>query len=145
MQCPKCLEETADGSQFCRRCGASIPRQGASSGMRVLVLVGLVLGAGLVAAAAMFMVRSSPEIATSATTVDLSPANSKLVDAKTHVGVAFGTEKRDWFTWAVEAFAQTPAARNVQIDLMPMGSLEAAQAIAHGDTSIQVWSPASAL
>lgn len=61
------------------------------------------------------------------------------------IGVAYGTEKRDWFTWAVDAFGKTPEGQNIQIELKPMGSLEAAQAVVHGDQSIQVWSPASAL
>ncbi len=61
------------------------------------------------------------------------------------VGIAYGTEKQRWLQWAVEQFAQAPKGRGVHVQLIPMGSLEAAQALVNGDTRIQVWSPASAL
>lgn len=59
------------------------------------------------------------------------------------VGVAYGSEKRKWFEWAADAFAQTPDGQGITIDLKPMGSLEGGQAILRGDTSIHLWSPAS--
>jgi hypothetical protein len=61
------------------------------------------------------------------------------------IGVAYGTEKQDWLKWAADEFAKTPQGRGVRIDLKPMGSLEAAQAIVRGDKTIHVWSPASSL
>jgi hypothetical protein len=61
------------------------------------------------------------------------------------IGVAYGTEKQRWLQWAVEQFAATPAGKNVKVNLIPLGSLEAAQAILKGDERIHVWSPASAL
>jgi len=61
------------------------------------------------------------------------------------IGVAYGTEKKRWFTWAVEQFAQTPAGKNVTVNLVPLGSVEASRAILKKDKTINVWSPASSL
>ncbi len=61
------------------------------------------------------------------------------------IGVAYGSEKRKWFEWAVEAFRATAAGQGIAIDLKPMGSFEAGQAILKGDTSIHLWAPASSL
>ncbi len=46
---------------------------------------------------------------------------------------------------AAERFAQDPSGRGIAIDLMPMGSLEGAQALIRGDERITVWSPACSL
>ena len=59
------------------------------------------------------------------------------------LGVAFGSEKKKWFEWAADAFARTPEGAGIAVDLKPMGSFEAGQAIVRGDTGIQVWAPAS--
>lgn len=61
------------------------------------------------------------------------------------IGVAYGTEKRTWLTWAVEQFAQTKDGAKIEVKLIPLGSIEAAHAIVKGDQSINVWSPASSL
>src|SRR5262245_54723918 len=61
------------------------------------------------------------------------------------VGIAYGTEKQRWFEWAVDEFARRRKGRGVHIQLLPMGSLEGAQAILNGDKRITVWSPASSL
>ena len=61
------------------------------------------------------------------------------------VGIAYGTEKKRWLTAAVEAFNQTPDGKKYEIDLIPMGSVEGAQAVVNGDERIDVWSPASAM
>jgi len=61
------------------------------------------------------------------------------------IGVAYGTEKKPWLEWAVHEFANTKDGKDVRIELIPMGSLEAAQALLAGDHRIHVWSPASAL
>jgi ABC-type Fe3+ transport system substrate-binding protein len=61
------------------------------------------------------------------------------------LGIAYGTEKERWLTWAKEKFGATDAGKKVKIDLIPLGSVEGAQAILNGDQRIQVWSPASAL
>src|SRR5262245_49147836 len=63
----------------------------------------------------------------------------------TTIGVAYGTEKQRWFEWAVEEFAKTREGRTIRVQLMPMGSLEGAQAVNNGDQRINVWSPASSL
>lgn len=62
-----------------------------------------------------------------------------------HLGVAYGTEKELWLKWAVGEFQKQPAARQIEVELIPMGSLEAAHAILKGDTRIHVWSPASSM
>jgi hypothetical protein len=61
------------------------------------------------------------------------------------IGVAFGTEKRTWFDWAEKEFASRKEGAGIQVNLMPMGSEEAAHAILDGDKRIHVWSPASSL
>lgn len=61
------------------------------------------------------------------------------------IGIAYGTEKRNWLEWAVREFAKTEAGRDVRVTLIPMGSLEGAQALVAGDQRIHVWSPASSI
>jgi hypothetical protein len=61
------------------------------------------------------------------------------------IGIAYGTEKQRWLQAAVEQFAKTREGSELRIELIPMGSLEAAQALLRGDTRIHVWSPASAV
>jgi Bacterial extracellular solute-binding protein len=63
----------------------------------------------------------------------------------TTIGIAYGTEKERWLEWAKAEFEKTREGREIRIDLIPMGSLEGAQAIAAGDKRIHAWSPASAL
>src|SRR5262249_43433618 len=63
----------------------------------------------------------------------------------TTIGVAYGTEKQRWFEWAVGEFAKAREGRGIKVQLLPMGSLEGAQAVANGDQRITVWSPASSL
>lgn len=61
------------------------------------------------------------------------------------IGVAYGTEKKEWLQWAVDQFAQAPEGKNIKVNLLPFGSLEGAQAILKGNDKINVWSPASAM
>src|SRR5262245_40654694 len=61
------------------------------------------------------------------------------------IGIAYGTEKKLWLEWAAQEYAKTKAGSHVRVELIPMGSLEGAQALIAGDKRIQVWSPASAL
>jgi ABC-type glycerol-3-phosphate transport system substrate-binding protein len=60
------------------------------------------------------------------------------------LGIAYGTEKQRWLQWAVQEFANTPEGQRIQVDLIPLGSIEAAQHILESDKRISVWSPASA-
>lgn len=60
------------------------------------------------------------------------------------IGIAYGTEKKRWLEWAAEQFANTSEGKNIKINLIPMGSLEGAQALLAGDQRLVVWSPASA-
>ena len=64
---------------------------------------------------------------------------------KVTIGVAYGTEKERWLEWAVTEFAKTDAGKQIAINLIPMGSLEGAQAIVAGDKRINAWTPASSL
>src|SRR5262245_20912627 len=63
----------------------------------------------------------------------------------TTIGIAYGTEKKRWLEWALERYRGTSQGAKVHIELIPMGSLEGAQAILAGNKKIHVWSPASAL
>src|SRR5262245_15130959 len=82
-----------------------------------------------------------------------SPASPGLLDRMTggggtpsaEIGIAYGTEKKRWLEWAAGEFAKTDAGARIKVNLIPMGSLEGAQAILKGDSRIHVWSPASAL
>lgn len=61
------------------------------------------------------------------------------------IGIAYGTEKKTWLEWAVQEFARTDAGSKIKVNLIPMGSLEGAQALVSGDKRINVWTPASSL
>jgi ABC-type Fe3+ transport system substrate-binding protein len=64
------------------------------------------------------------------------------------VGLAYGTEKKRWLEEALVDFNHTPAGANIKVNLIPLGSLEGAQAILRGDDSakkINAWAPASSL
>ena len=80
-----------------------------------------------------------------------SPSSSPTTRAEAgdgstvEIGIAYGTEKERWLKWAAAEFAKTDDGRRVKIDLIPLGSLEGAQAVLAGDTRIHVWSPASSL
>jgi ABC-type Fe3+ transport system substrate-binding protein len=64
------------------------------------------------------------------------------------LGIAYGTEKKDWLEWAVAEFAKTPEGKQIKINLIPMGSVEGADAILKQDDAakkINVWTPASSI
>src|SRR5262245_29053542 len=61
------------------------------------------------------------------------------------IGIAYGTEKQRWLQWAIGEFAKTAEGSRVKVNLIPMGSLEGAQAVLSGDKRIHAWSPASSL
>lgn len=70
-----------------------------------------------------------------------TPSDGRPVE----IGVAYGTEKKNWLEWAAREFAKTDAGRDIKVNLIPMGSLEGAQALVSGDERIHVWTPASSL
>jgi ABC-type Fe3+ transport system substrate-binding protein len=71
---------------------------------------------------------------------------SRFGDAPSaEIGIAYGTEKKRWLEWAAAEFAKTTDGERIRVNLIPMGSLEGAQAVLAGDQRIHVWSPASAL
>jgi ABC-type Fe3+ transport system substrate-binding protein len=76
-----------------------------------------------------------------------NPAASPKAEpgAQIEIGIAYGTEKKSWLTQAVEQFAATDRGKKIKINLLPMGSLEGAQAVLAGNPKINVWSPASSL
>jgi len=61
------------------------------------------------------------------------------------IGVAYGTEKKRWLENAVDEFAKSPEGRGITVNLIPMGSLEGAQAVVKEDKRINAWTPASTL
>lgn len=61
------------------------------------------------------------------------------------IGIAYGTEKEKWLTWAVDEFAKTEPGKYIKINLIPMGSVEGAQAVLRQDQKIHVWAPASSM
>lgn len=61
------------------------------------------------------------------------------------IGIAYGTEKKSWLTWALAEFQKTLQGSRIKLSLIPMGSLEGGQAAVAGDKRIHVWSPASAI
>jgi ABC-type glycerol-3-phosphate transport system substrate-binding protein len=73
--------------------------------------------------------------------IAVSTGSSKQVE----IGIAYGTEKQRWLEWAVQQFKATDQGKDIQVNLIPMGSLEGAHAALNGDQRIQVWSPASAV
>ena len=76
----------------------------------------------------------------------LSAGNVLTGDSKSvEIGIAYGTEKQRWLETAVEEFKSTPEGKHIQVNLIPMGSLEGAHAALSGDKRIDVWSPASAV
>jgi Ca-activated chloride channel family protein len=77
-----------------------------------------------------------------------NPSNSPkavTITADVEIGIAYGTEKQRWLEWALSEFQKTEQGKKIQVDLIPMGSLEGARAILRGDRRINVWSPASSL
>lgn len=78
----------------------------------------------------------------------IAKAQAKLnesLKAPTEIGIAYGTEKEKWLEWAVSEFKKTPEGKKVTIKLIPMGSIEGAEAILNKDQRIHVWSPASSM
>ena len=61
------------------------------------------------------------------------------------INVAYGTEKTKWLEGALTAFRATPQGRRIVVKLLPMGSVQGAEAVLNGSASkpIHVWSPAS--
>ena len=80
-----------------------------------------------------------------ATAVEGGPRPRAEAAERVTVGVAYGTEKRQWLTAAMGLWEQTDAAEQYDIELIPMGSVEGARAVVEGDERIHVWSPASAM
>jgi Bacterial extracellular solute-binding protein len=79
---------------------------------------------------------------------NISPTSSSKIgpdNAVVEIGVAYGTEKQRWLEWTLGEFQKSESGKKIRVNLIPMGSLEGAQAILRGDRRINVWSPASSL
>jgi hypothetical protein len=72
-------------------------------------------------------------------------ASSGSAAPSVEIGIAYGTEKQRWLEWAVQQFAASKEGGRIAVKLIPMGSLDGAQAILRGDERLTVWSPASSL
>ncbi len=81
------------------------------------------------------------------TTADLAKQAKERFNPKApvEIGIAYGTEKQKWLKWAVDEFAKTDNGKKIKINLIPMGSIEGADAVLKQDKRIHVWSPASGL
>lgn len=104
-----------------------------------LVVLLFVLGCGY--GAYTLFTRRATSAAPGGVTAPAQPGEPGRVE----LGIAYGTEKQRWLEAAAQQFATTEAGRKVAIRLIPMGSIEGAQAILRGDQRIQAWSPASSL
>src|SRR5258705_2193711 len=90
-------------------------------------------------------VRSGGKLITNETTSSSSSFGFGKDAPQAEIGIAYGTEKKLWLEWAAKEFANSDAGRKVRVNLLPMGSLEGAQALLAGDQRVNVWSPASSL
>lgn len=79
--------------------------------------------------------RGTPNDSLLSTTVPASP--------NIEIGVATGKEKQQWMETYAKKFSETLQGRNIQIDVIPIGSQDAYRSIVDGDKRIEVWAPAS--
>src|SRR5262249_40929378 len=107
-----------------------------------LTLLGKLTVAAVLAACAYgawYYFRGAPSLGrltgTNTATSTASPATASPSGA-VQIGIAYGTEKQRWLESAVEQFAQTSQGRGIKVNLIPMGSIEAAQALERGDERI---------
>ena len=125
----------------------STPSGGGWAGKAILVLVVWVALAG--GAYWLLAGRSKPAATTAPPTPGTAPTSAADTPtpgpAVVTFGVAYGTEKERWLKDAALAFADTPDGKRYRPDLIPMGSLEGAQAVLRGDERVAVWSPASSM
>lgn len=136
MRCTKCKTENSKAAQFCRQCGETLSDERKVRRVGVVIFAVCVV-AGLTALVLVFW----PGRSETSTAV----ATATSAEQTVHIGVAYGTEKEAWLTWAASEFAKTSAGANIKVDLKPMGSIEAANAIVKDDPTINVWAPASGL
>ncbi len=94
-----------------------------------------------------YVMLKAPVAGTAGVQRDAAPGGTAPVSSKVtaEIGVAYGTEKERWLKWALEQFQNSQAGAAIKVNLIPMGSLEGAQAILGGDKRIDLWSPASSL
>ncbi|MDY6993537.1 MAG: substrate-binding domain-containing protein [Pseudomonadota bacterium] len=76
------------------------------------------------------------------TLIQAAPA-SEATKEVVEIGIAYGTEKRNWLEWAKNEFAKTEAGKKININLFPMGSIKGAKTILDRDKRIHIWAPAN--
>jgi hypothetical protein len=113
--------------------------------LAILIVVILLIGNLIYGAILLLRVKKSPQPPATPTAISVAPPAGAVASTGVRVGIAYGTEKERWLKWAASEFANTPEAAGIKIDLIPMGSLEGAQAVNREDQRINVWSPASRL
>jgi serine/threonine protein kinase len=75
-----------------------------------------------------------------------SKDSASPLQVEVEIGIAYGTEKKNWLSFAARQFNESPEGKRVKIKLQPFGSLEGARAIwKDEDHGIHVWAPASSL
>src|ERR1700744_1517046 len=100
MICPKCQEENQGSGKFCRRCGAAMGRPAWRSPIFFAFAVPVLL---VIVSFGIYSERSSPseeatELQNPAPSAPRPPASLLAPpsdDSVVHVGIAYGTEKRD--------------------------------------------------
>lgn len=85
---------------------------------------------------------AAPAAGDPATPGAVAPVRVPSGGTATRIAIGYGTEKERWLKWAVEEFAKTEPA--IQIELVAKGSLEGAQALLTGE-QLHIWAPASSL
>ena len=107
-----------------------------------LVLIAFVIGCFY--GAYYYFFKKTPTTSTTSNR-DSSSQSSSAAGDKVEIGIAYGTEKKLWLESAVDEFSRSDEGKGISVNLIPMGSLEGAQALLSGDKRIDVWSPASAV
>lgn len=77
----------------------------------------------------------------------MAPATN---DSIVRINIAAGSEKQEWMMAAVRSFVQDKrnvleSGKKIDIVITPMGSIDAAEQILKGNTTFQVWSPATSV
>jgi ABC-type Fe3+ transport system substrate-binding protein len=89
-------------------------------------------------------IRSAAGWAASVADPNVTPSTPSIFGGQTvEIGVAYGTEKREWLKNALARFEQDPAGKGIKVHLIPMGSVEGGNEVVKGNEKIHVWSPAS--
>lgn len=64
---------------------------------------------------------------------------------KTKIGIAYESSKQKWLEPALAEFEKTEEGKKIDVELIPLTSLEGARAVLTGDQRIVIWFPSSSL